>query len=1712
MSISSPFPIFVSPSGGEASPFVSSKSTIQDLKSSLNVTMFTTLPVGYTISSANVIIDLWQKTTVYSSTTDVSWFFNDTICKFQIGATSAADVVYNNYVDGKSYKTLFQVSIADTNGAVTMYQCVYKFNYYSSAPTMSDFTFNQNIARNDEIYVSGLLLDPALTSISPFPNDTPTSLTFQFNELELVAGNINDEINEAYNPTLPYNSAGEYTLFSNLLKNDNFYQITATANWVSGYSTSTNSSRNLFVIARPEIDSIVTYDAQDDGGNDGVGDFSNGNDASTQTIATVTLKPAGYKNYLPTYVKIVFYNNSNIEIGSSRHNDYDATSLGTQSFSVKLGSVILNDSSVRLLNGLPGYTVKAQVTVPIMIDAVSYPDQIRTSDPKSAVFKQGVASILTLTIANTWDLVSDSNPSSAASLYNSSPVLGLSGYFLKNDQFASFYSKHLDKTSTKFLLQYKLNGGPLDNVVSAALLQQGTEALQQTMINAMSAVVSSPNGQYVNVVGPSGVVGSSQKPLVFYITNVQGSVTFKESDVVNVVVTVIDSSNQWLNSLNGDAVVSNTSSPVTIVNTVGGVIMVNKIQTYSYTSAQKGQTVEPSIEDVYSNSECLKALLDNQLVQVKRSDVIADSAANMITQTANGWNVVNPAAVNGVVPKVNLYYYNKGSGNSFTMNQVNNSTDLGMWCVVNQNSGAKQYPFLIAYTQPTASGNKSWYKSKIFYGPDTSTANPNPDPTQSGLTLLYTGTDNGSLYPEIPASRRVQLVVKYGPGLSNQNDDVSSEIVNKVSVQTSSVAASTNAGDFNFLLRNTGIVTTSLLGDYLLPFTECSLVMVNNKMSLVNDDTIVADSSAQIITKNNKGWNVVNPAAVNGVVPKVNLYYYNKGSGNSFTMNQVNNSTDLGMWCVVNQNSGAKQYPFLIAYTQPTASGNKSWYKSKIFYGPDTSTANPNPDPTQSGLTLLYTGTDNGSLYPEIPASRRVQLVVKSGPGLSNQNADVSSEIVDKVSVQTSSVAASTNAGDFNFALVYAGVVTTVSGSSNINTFFANPLLKLNVPLNNGNSVYFNDATVNSLNTPSRSVVVKSVASASYDQSVAEQPLSPPVNEWSLGIVTLPVLTQNLYNVQYSIQNPNKNNAVVKGLVSATSTVSTLNEPQLTDFTVANFSFNTINNNTKSSIVFDLTLNPYVLDRIDGVHVYFTSDSKSSIPLTKIGTFKTNQTGREIFLLSNDNSNLLGSGSYPHQYNDPLVNSQLLWNPYTSATITFVPFRDNRVNSAVVETENLFATFTAPVSVWNIPVIDKPSVSGDIILTGGVVNSETNTVLKWVNDTGSAYSYPVAFTYTLTMAKDSASANGVQYTTLAGAASAILAIATSETNAYQLTLKKVFQGQSSLADTVTFNSAKVNTDVMNVTVSNPSNNSNVTASWVAPAITGTSSSFANNVVSLYLSDNGTSMKSVTDSTIEESGGSYSITKSMGSSYQLGMKVTACVPYSVNSGVSVKSLAVPLRLGPFTPYTVSTIPHVSLSSATSTVLIQGSSNPSLLLNLNAMGLEDEGFISLVVVLTQDGTDIKPEGCEVLLQFPSPVNPSYLNNLGPSNPNINQFLFPNIVGALGSGNDNLVGGESSTVAPLNKVPTGLSNNVGNYTLSIGSVNTSGANIGRYSLSSLTFPSSSGFVNGETANIMAILTHRRGTDVMVGEFTYSVPPVASEVSVSNVNGSYFVNFMLS
>ena len=202
-------------------------------------------------------------------------------------------------------------------------------------------------------------------------------------------------------------------------------------------------------------------------------------------------------------------------------------------------------------------------------------------------------------------------------------------------------------------------------------------------------------------------------------------------------------------------------------------------------------------------------LTDAEMTTVKADSTLA------VTTTAgvNGWAIKNPAApvVNGVVtgsvPKVNLYYYKNAttaatsqtSSNSFTLSQA---SGLGLYAVFNQNSGAKQFPFFIAYTtlSPTPADNKSsWYQSKVLYAPVSGS------PLNAGLTLVYSGTDDLSFLPEIPAQRRVKYEVNLS--YSNANAGYSTELVNMLSLHTSSNAAETNAGDFDFQLLETGMKT-----------------------------------------------------------------------------------------------------------------------------------------------------------------------------------------------------------------------------------------------------------------------------------------------------------------------------------------------------------------------------------------------------------------------------------------------------------------------------------------------------------------------------------------------------------------------------------------------------------------------------------------------------------------------------------------------------------------------------------------------------------------------------------------------------------------------------------------------------------------------------------------------------------------------------------------
>jgi hypothetical protein len=318
---------------------------------------------------------------------------------------------------------------------------------------------------------------------------------------------------------------------------------------------------------------------------------------------------------------------------------------------------------------------------------------------------------------------------------------------------------------------------------------------------------------------------------------------------------------------------------------------------------------------------------------------------------------------------------------------------------------------------------------------------------------------------------------------------------------------------------------------------------------------------------------------------------------------------------------------------------------------------------------------------------------------------------------------------------------------------------------------------------------------------------------------------------------------------------------------------------------------------------------------------------------------------------------------------------------------------------------------------------------------------------------------------------------------------------------------------MAITVNIPSNVTILNASWVGESVTGNPI-----IVSRYMVDTSSnkSLGAYTSGALpdERTPKLYNLspTFTIGQILNMVMSVSAKVSYTLNTNnITNGSSPTSLVNGPSTKYTVSTVPNVSLSSAPSTVLIQSApTSPSLLLNLDAKGLEAEGFISLVLVLTQDGTDTKPSGQETLLQFPS------------TNPSSYPFSFLNVVG---TSTGNMVAATPYTATPLNASSTGFSTlpspiNSQTYTLTIGSqpsgnTTTPNPNPNGFALSSLTFPTNSGFVTDPTnpINIMAIITSRRGTDIMVGSFEYIMPPVASAISISNDGqGVYYINFTLT
>ncbi len=627
------------------------------------------------------------------------------------------------------------------------------------------------------------------------------------------------------------------------------------------------------------------------------------------------------------------------------------------------------------------------------------------------------------------------------------------------------------------------------------------------------------------------------------------------------------------------------------------------------------------------------------------------------------------------------------------------------------------------------------------------------------------------------------------------------------------------------------------------------------------------------------------------------------------------------------------------------------------------------------------------------------------------------------------------------------------------------------------------------------------------------------------------------YRVRYVVTNPNLGAGATTNGIFTKKDVDNKFFPESSDYVVSNTSYMTFNDDGESSITFDLSFNIDPQNRCDGVNVYFTS-TDSNIDKVRIGTYDADQLNKEITLL-------VSSGGDLQVLDDVAPGTNLSWDNYTSANISFEAYRDARVESTdatyvsvsnasapeesgfYVESgsQSTFGTSSDSNPIWNIPVLTTPGQDGGIILSGGVINiintdPSSNHFISWTAAIDQAY------TYNLEMFKDNDLVTAIQTNngltpTSGEIITKELNIALDATAKYTVNIRKVFEDEISEPTVIVFHTINVVTSSMALSVINPSNTSSVKLSWNNPSISGNSvqslaPSFANNISTQYIQyrigSSGSYARLDEDDDaddVEASPKSYTLPSEAvpGTLLEFVMFIEANVSYTVDgvlSSTNSNSHDIPLTPTPALQYIVSSIPSVDVIPNSDginivPVLVQGSSNPTLLLNLNANGLEVEGFISVVVILTQDGTDTKPEGEQALLIFPDSNN--------------HPFSFPNTVS---TNVGNLAGGESATSVPRNDLQddSSLSTQNYSYTLTIGTVETTGEDAGRYGLSTLQMPSSqdSGFVSGYPVNYMVILTTRRGTDIGVGEFAYEALPSVQNVQIVTENGQYYVQFNIT
>jgi len=630
------------------------------------------------------------------------------------------------------------------------------------------------------------------------------------------------------------------------------------------------------------------------------------------------------------------------------------------------------------------------------------------------------------------------------------------------------------------------------------------------------------------------------------------------------------------------------------------------------------------------------------------------------------------------------------------------------------------------------------------------------------------------------------------------------------------------------------------------------------------------------------------------------------------------------------------------------------------------------------------------------------------------------------------------------------------------------------------NKLYINvDDEFSTSNDKLTSVLLTSNLVSPNDSKVVLKPDGNATNQFTVEVAS-PEKRGASDPVEFQIKHivdddNNTNGSDLMGLAGPVTSVMCYNAPTIANFDISDFTYNTVNDETESSVTFKVSFNGDNDSNIKGVRAYFSATGISSVAVGDdvLRTAQTNPLTSVTITLSDKD----------------LYSS---WADLSAGTIDFVPFYDDFEDTGVAVEREVSAQKS--YGAYKVEPISSTSAT---TLEGGVVQAATT--LKWTGVSGGSVTYNLVASSSTPNPDGGLSAgivaSGSDFSYVFAAdtlsvSSISLALKKQQTlpevpavNNYYGLAAKTFSGP---VTNVTFTPVSVDTSSMAIDVKRGSNVIDLLTTHVAATVSD--SSLLNLTASQLCKVAGSV---ATPLTFYDGIGStdlmqlhvtgnmpvnqYTLSETLGALLDLKMQLEAGVKYTTQVGSDsvvseLDSDSVVLPLGPSTVYRVAGTPSVTINNKYTVV------NNEILIafSVNSNGLAAEGLAAVTAILTQesnytDSTDPQAGvGGTVLLSYsPASNTKSYAVEADAS---------------ASSSTDKLAAGEVRVESPQDLSDGVYAIESGYFTLTLGDLTSS-------DVSTLSCPAS-GFDASKSISVVLIVTDRLGTACRCDVATYQAP----------------------